>query len=92
MLIALFIMVWLLRMVGPPAMLIWATKQWWLSSPRIVAPAGRSYFAVYATALVGLSELLWVSPPFGSGLAADLTIQGSNGFLSLDSLPRRLAC
>lgn len=58
--IALYITVWLLSIAGPPAFLIWAIKRWWVSSPRIIAPAWRSYLAIGATALVGLSNLLWL--------------------------------
>jgi hypothetical protein len=60
MMILLAITVWLLLIAGPPAFLIWAIKCWWVSSPRIIAPAWRSYLAIGATALVGLSNLLWL--------------------------------
>lgn len=58
--IALNILVWLLIIAGPPAFLIWAIKGWWASSPRIIAPPWRSYLAIGATSLVGLSNLLWL--------------------------------
>jgi hypothetical protein len=56
----IWLCVWFSLIVGPPAFLIWAIRRWWISSPRIIAPAWRSYLAIGATALVGLSNLLWL--------------------------------
>lgn len=63
---------WLFFIVGPPAILVWAIRRWWLTFLRIVAPAWRSYLAVGAIALVGLSELLWIV----AGVWADVSSGG----------------
>ena len=39
--------------------LVWVIRRWWRTTPKIIAPAWRSYLAIGAIALVGLSELLW---------------------------------
>ena len=44
-------------MVAP---LVWAIRHWWRATPKIVAPAWRSWLSLGAATLVGLSELLWV--------------------------------
>jgi hypothetical protein len=58
--VILFIIVWFCFVVGPPAILIWAIRRWWQTSPRIGDPAWRSYTAIGAIFLVSLSELLWI--------------------------------
>lgn len=46
-------------MVGlPVAILIWAIQRWFRSSPRIVDPAWRSYVALVAISLAGISSML----------------------------------
>jgi len=47
-------------MIIPAALTVWALQRWWRMSPKVCVPVWRSYFAVGAMALVGLSELLWV--------------------------------
>ena len=66
----------LLFTVGPPAILVWVVRRWWRSSPRICAPAWRSYCAIGAIALVGLSLLL----RFVTGIWVDI-----NGELVFDN-------
>ena len=59
--------------VTPPAILVWAIRRWLRTSPRIAAPAWRSYLAIGAIVLVGLSQLLriltavWASVSGGGG-------------------------
>ena len=60
--------------VGPPAILVWAIRRWWRTSPRIAPPAWRSYLAVGAIVLVGLSQLLRIV----TGVWAD--VSGGGGF------------
>ena len=57
----LFTLVFSLLFVGgPPALLIWAFQRWWRVSPRITEPLWRSYLAIGAISLAGLSDLLWI--------------------------------
>jgi hypothetical protein len=63
-----------LVVVGPPAILIWVVRRWWRTSLRIDTPVWRSYFAIGAIILVGLSVLLRII----SGAWADLS--GGGGF------------
>jgi hypothetical protein len=51
-----FVFLWL-----PVAVLFWAIWRWARSTPRIGAPAWRSYVALAAITFVGLSALLWVT-------------------------------
>jgi len=60
--------------VTPPAILVWAIRRWWRTSPRIAAPAWRSYLAIGAIVLVGLSQLLRIV----TGVWAD--VSGGGGF------------
>jgi hypothetical protein len=62
--------------VTPPAILVWAIRRWWRTSPRIAAPAWRSYLAIAAIVLVGLSQLLRIV----TGVWAD--VSGGGGFPS----------
>ena len=62
--------------VTPPAILVWAIRRWWRTSPRIAAPAWRSYLAIGAIVLVGLSQLLRIV----TGVWAD--VSGGGGFPS----------
>src|SRR5260370_4708915 len=62
--------------VTPPAILVWAIRRWWRTSPRIAAPAWRSYLAIAAIVLVGLSQLLLIV----TGVWAD--VSGGGGFPS----------
>jgi|SRR6266480_486924 len=55
-----FIIAWFCLIAGPPAILIGAIQRWWHTSPRISAPAWRTYLAIAAIVLVGFSELLWI--------------------------------
>ena len=43
------------------AILMWAFRRWWGSSPRIGLPAWRSYVAIGAFCLATLSFLLWLT-------------------------------
>src|ERR1700687_4557583 len=50
--------------VSPPAILVWAIRRWWRTTPRIGVPAWRSYLAVGAISFAALSELLWIISGF----------------------------
>jgi hypothetical protein len=47
---------------SPVAILIWAIQRWRSRTPRIGAPAWRSYVAVGALSVAALSEFLWYTP------------------------------
>jgi hypothetical protein len=51
------VIAWCAMMVGPPAILAWVVRDWWRASPKIEAPAWRSYLAIAAIGLVGLSQM-----------------------------------
>jgi hypothetical protein len=51
-------------LAAPPVILLSALQRWWRTSPRIGAPAWRSYLAFAAISLGGLSELLWIISSF----------------------------
>src|SRR5260221_12693719 len=55
-----------LLLIAPPVILIWALQRWWRTSPRISPPVWRSYVAIAAIGLAGVSVLLW----FVSGFRA----------------------
>src|SRR5437773_11314341 len=50
-----------LFVVLPLAILAWAFWRWARSSPRIVVPPWRSYVALAAIGLAGISSLLWLT-------------------------------
>ena len=67
---------WLLVMIGPPAILIWAMRQWCRSSLITCLPAWRRYFTLGAIILVALSDLLWVVGVIGTRLVGGLPYEG----------------
>jgi hypothetical protein len=44
----------------PLGLLAWSVRRWLRTTPRIVLPAWRSYFAFAATSLAGVSVLIWI--------------------------------
>src|SRR5215472_2939831 len=47
----------------PIAFLAWAVRRWWRTSPRIGTPAWRSYTAIAAVSMAGVSVLVWIVIP-----------------------------
>jgi hypothetical protein len=44
----------------PLGFLAWSVRRWLHTTPRIVSPAWRCYFAFTATSLAGVSVLVWI--------------------------------
>jgi len=79
---------WCIMIVGPPTVLVYVVRHWWHLSPRIEAPKWRSYAAIGAIALVGLSQSLllvfgiWLDVTGGRSYQGAFTWLAAVGFLS----------